>query len=236
MPSPCERCFNVNCPFRWSVLSCGAFVPITRGPKNSGGNPGRDQPQPKLKTRRKRVRLSKLSKFVIGPVFAPGVVMLAWVPFLATLPNVFHHRLLTFVLVLPFALLFSVSIHELTHAVVAKAKGVRIKKFRLTPIGPALEFKRGMLIDQSIKIASAGLASNLLLAFAASFFVSNPFALAVMLVSLFLYFRNAFPSWMNDGSRIFLGLTAESGTYAYLYAFSLPLSTFPLVILLLWIF
>lgn len=238
--SLCEKCFNINCPFRWSLSkgkTCLQFVPIPRPLENPGENPVRNRLQSNVKTRKKRVKLSKLSNFVIGPMFAPGIVMLAWVPFLAALPRVFFTGPLKLVLLsLPFALLLSMSIHELAHALVAKLEGVRIKKLKLTPIGPALEFEREIPSDQSIKIASVGPASNLLLAFVASFFVSNLFALVVMLVSLYLYILNAFPSWMNDGSRIFLSLTEVSTTYAYFYAFSLPLSTFPLVILLLWVF
>lgn len=165
----------------------------------------------------------KFFDFLIGSVFLPGIAMLAWIPFLFLLANLFvflsPFRLSTFLAGLG-SFVTSVGVHELGHLAVARYLKVTIEEWRLVPFGIGFRISERIESRTSFRIIAAGPLANLAVGLACVFFWQKSLAFFLLISSNFLFLINALPHRHSDGFKVALNLTNSSSSFAYLYVAS----------------
>lgn len=216
----CDRCAHLYCPERWIGGKCSSFIPLAPTPRPQTQFTKSPARCPKSKSGTPKLTRAPLP---LALLFLPGLVFLSLVPIvvlLAAAPCSLL-ELAKFVLAAtPLALL----VHELGHMAVARSLGVKVEKLVFAPFGIGLRFKGNPPNEAYLKICSGGPLANLCLALVLTPLSSNPFALALALVSFYLFLVNGLPGLRTDGGKIALTLVERSEAYAYAYALSLPAS------------
>ncbi|MDD4839636.1 MAG: M50 family metallopeptidase [Clostridia bacterium] len=113
---------------------------------------------------------------------------------------------------IPFVCAFvAVVLHEMAHALVARARGYRLREIVLLPFGAVLYGEENIERTSSILIALAGPVANGVLAlftlaswwiFPATYAFTEPFLWSNIVIGAF----NLLPAFPLDGSRVVLGL------------------------------